>query len=97
MISKRQYLKSKPVCKVTFQFSGEAKNVALVGEFNGWNEASTPMKKSKDGAFSATIELETGREYQYRFLLDGGTWVSDDQADKQIPTPLGNENSVIIL
>jgi 1,4-alpha-glucan branching enzyme len=55
------------------------------------------MKKSKDGAFSATIELETGREYQYRFLLDGGTWVSDDQADKQIPTPLGNENSVIIL
>jgi 1,4-alpha-glucan branching enzyme len=97
MIAKRQYLKSKPVCKVTFQLSTEAKHVALVGEFNGWNEASTPMKKSKDGIFSASLELETGREYQYRFLIDGSNWLNDEHADKQVPTPLGNENSVVVL
>lgn len=97
MIAKRQYLKSKPVCKVTFQFSAEAQHVALVGEFNGWNSASTPMKKSKEGVFSASLDLETGREYQYRYLIDGSKWVNDDQADKQVPTPLGNENSVIVL
>jgi 1,4-alpha-glucan branching enzyme len=97
MITKRQYSKTKPFCKVTFQFTTEAKHVALVGEFNGWNEASTPMKKSKDGVFSATLELETGREYQYRYLLDGNKWVNDAQADKHVSTPLGNDNSVIIL
>jgi 1,4-alpha-glucan branching enzyme len=97
MIAKRQYSKTKPVCKVTFQLSKEAKHVALVGEFNGWNEASTPMKKSKEGVFSATIELETGREYQYRYLVDGSNWVNDDSADKHVATPLGNDNSVIVL
>ncbi|NVO18178.1 MAG: isoamylase early set domain-containing protein [Bacteroidetes bacterium] len=97
MISKRQYLKTKPACKVTFQLSTEAKHVALVGEFNGWNEASTPMKKSKEGAFSVSLELETGREYQYRYLVDGSNWINDENADKFVKTPLGNDNSVIVL
>lgn len=97
MIAKRQMLKTKPACKVTFQFSADAKHVALVGEFNGWNEASTPMKKNTAGVFSVAIELETGREYQYRYLLDGNNWMNDDNADKLVKTPLGNENSVIVL
>jgi len=97
MIAKRQYLKTKPACKVTFQLSAEAKHVALVGEFNGWNEASTPMKKSKEGVFSVALELETGREYQYRFLIDGSNWVNDESADKLVKTPLGNDNSVVVL
>ena len=97
MIAKRQYLKAKPACKVTFQMSSNAKHIALVGEFNGWNESSTPMKKNKDGVFSVALELESGREYQYRYLLDGSNWVNDDKADKVVSTPLGNENSVIVL
>jgi 1,4-alpha-glucan branching enzyme len=97
MIAKRQYLKTKPACKVTFQLPADAKHVALVGEFNGWNEASTPMKKSAEGVFSVILELETGREYQYRYLLDGSLWMNDDSADKFVTTPLGNDNSVIVL
>jgi 1,4-alpha-glucan branching enzyme len=97
MIAKRQYLKTKPVCKVTFQLSTDAKHVALVGEFNGWNEASTPMKKSKEGPFSVALELETGREYQYRYLLDGSKWMNDEKPDKFVKTPLGNDNSVVVL
>jgi 1,4-alpha-glucan branching enzyme len=97
MIVKRQYLKTKPVCKVTFEMAAQAEHAALVGEFNSWNESSNPMKKSKDGIFSVSLELETGREYQYRYLLDGSQWVNDDQADKTVPTPLGNENSVVVV
>lgn len=97
MIVKRQFLKTKPVCKVTFQHTAGAQHIALVGEFNGWNEASTPMKKTKEGVFSTTLELETGREYQYRFLLDGVKWENDEGADKHVATPLGNDNSVIVL
>ena len=97
MIVKRQYLKTKPVCKVTFQVAAKAKHVALVGEFIGWYEASTPMKKTKEGAFAVSLELESGREYQYRYLLDGSKWVNDENADKSVLTPFGNENSVIVL
>lgn len=74
----KQVSKSKPVCKVTFLLSSDvvadAKEVALLGEFNGWAaEAATKLKKQKDGSYKATVELETGKEYAFRYLLDGTT------------------------
>ena len=102
MSIKKQYLKTKPVCKVTFRISEEvgksAATAHVVGEFNNWNFSSTPMKKLKKGAFTATLNLEKGREYQFRYLLDNGTWQNDGGADKFVPTPFGDsENSVIAL
>jgi len=97
MIEKRQFLKTKPVCKVTFKLKTEAESLALVGDFNNWNEASTPMKKAKDGTFSVSVEMESGREQQFRYLADGRKWLNDEAADKYVTTALGNENSVVIL
>ncbi len=97
MIEKRQFLKTKPVCKVTFKFKTEAENLSLVGDFNSWNETSTPMKKSKDGTFSVSVDMESGREQQFRYLADGKKWLNDDAADKYVTTALGSENSVVIL
>lgn len=102
MIIRKQYLKSKPVCKVTFGLSageaGEADAVHLVGEFNGWSKTDTPMKKKKGGSFSVTVDLETGREYAFRYLVDGTRWTNAENADKSSPTPFGDaENSVIVL
>lgn len=102
MSIKKQFLKSKPVCKVTFRISEEMGNSAgtahVVGEFNNWNFSSTPMKKLKNGAFTATLDLEKGREYQFRYLLDKKSWENDADADKFIPTPYGDsKNSVIVL
>jgi 1,4-alpha-glucan branching enzyme len=97
MIEKRQFLKTKPVCKVTFKLKTEAESLALVGDFNNWNEASTPMKKAKDGTFSVSVEMESGREQQFRYLADGRKWLNDEAADKYVTTALGSENSVVIL
>jgi 1,4-alpha-glucan branching enzyme len=102
MSIKKQYLKSKPVCKVTFRISEEVGNPAgtahVVGEFNNWDSVSTPMKKLKTGAFTTTLNLEKGREYQFRYLLDNENWGNDADADKSVPTPFGDcENSVIAL
>ena len=48
MSIKKQYLKTKPVCKVTFRISEEIGNsdgtAHVVGEFNNWDFFSTPMK-----------------------------------------------------
>lgn len=97
MIEKRQFLKSKPVCKVTFKMKSDADSLHLAGDFNSWNVTDTPMKKLKDGTFSVTVDMETGREQQFRYLANGNTWLNDEAADKYIATEHGSENSVVIL
>jgi len=102
MSIKKRYLKSKPVCKVTFKVTKElahtAKRANIVGEFNNWSLKSNSMKKLKNGSFSATIDLETGKEYQFRYLLDATNWENDLEADKYVPTPYGDsENSVVVI
>lgn len=102
MSIKKQFKKSKPECKVTFHLPSEAvasaKNVHLVGDFNSWDNQATPMKKQRDGSFSVTLDLESGHEYQYRYLIDAITWENDWDADKYVPSPLGDtENSVIVI
>ena len=102
MSIKKQYLKSRPACKVTFRIPEKmgtsAKTAHIVGEFNNWTFFSTPMKKIKSGAFTTTLELEPGREYQFRYLLDKKIWKNESDADKSVPTPYrDSENSVIII
>ena len=102
MSIKKQYLKSRPVCKATFRIPEEMGNSAesahIVGEFNNWTLFSTPMKKLKSGAFTTTLELKPGKEYQFRYLLDQKIWENERDADKSVPTPYGDsENSVIII
>ena len=81
MAIKKQYLKSKPVCKVTFSVPAEEANeVAVVGTFNEWNTKSTTLKKLKNGTFKATVDLETENSYEFRYVVDGN-YINDDQAD----------------
>ena len=97
---KKQFLKSKPVCKATFSVPTnllpEAETVAIVGEFNSWDlENGIAMKKQKNGIFKATVELESGKEYQFRYLVDGETWFNDTEADAYVASPFGSENCVV--
>ncbi len=97
----KKYLKTRPVCKVTFKIEPEKgasfQTAAVLGDFNNWDATATPMKKLKNGGFSVSIDLETNREYKFRYLFDGVKWDNDPDADKSVPTPYGNEeNSVII-
>jgi len=98
----KQYLKSKPVCKVTFRLPAEAakeaSNVHIVGEFNDWNIYAIPLQKLRDGTFKVTVELEPNHEYQFRYLIDDSTWENDWEADKYVPSPFGNsDNSVVVV
>ncbi|MBN2515205.1 MAG: isoamylase early set domain-containing protein [Deltaproteobacteria bacterium] len=102
MIIKKQYLKEQPVCKVTFSLPegsvGFARTVHIVGEFNNWNTYATPMKKSKKGEFTVTVDLDKGREYQFLYLIDKSFWELDREADKLVRSPYGDcDNSVVIV
>lgn len=101
MSFKKQYFKTKPFCKVTFtvpkQLAAFAKTVHLVGDFNDWNKSITPMKRLKNGSFTATLYLTPDCEYEFRYLLDGVTWENDPQADKYVSNVYGSDNSLVAV
>ena len=65
---------------VTFVFVGQASQVSLVGDFNGWDAKATPMKKAvPQGTYwSVTLPLSAGR-HLYAFVVDS-QWVADQHA-----------------
>ncbi len=94
----KQYLKSKPVCKVTFTVPAkEANEVAVVGNFNSWDTEANTLTKQKNGQFKGTINLEKDNSYEFRYVVDG-TYVNDDNADAYAWSDYASaENSVIAL
>ncbi|KQC29902.1 isoamylase early set domain-containing protein [Flagellimonas eckloniae] len=96
MAIKKQYLKSKPVCKVTFSVpADEAKKVAVVGDFNNWNPKGSKLKKLKNGTFKGTFEFPNENSYEFRYLVDGN-YINDAEADRfQWNDYAGTENAVL--
>lgn len=102
MSIKKQYLKTRPVCKVTFRVSKEAaqdaQSIILAGDFNDWDTQAIPMNPLKSGEFTAMVELDTNTpEYQFRYLYDGERWENDWEADAYAENGVDGENSVVRL
>ncbi len=101
MSIEKKLLKAKPVCKVKFSLSGDqyksTSSILLLGDFNNWQMGESPFKKSKTGVWSVSLDLESGREYQFRYLVDGTRWENDPEADGFIASGLGSENSVLAV
>lgn len=70
----------------------KAKEVNVVGSFNGWEER--PLKKQKDGEWSTWTNLESGR-YEYRFLIDG-QWQNAPGAET-VANAFGTENNLLTV
>ncbi len=101
MSIKKQFLRTKDVCKVTFELSealsATATSATVVGEFNDWNKTATPMRKrKKDGVFYLSLDLAKDREFQFRYLLDENTWVNDEEADSYAPNPFGEAENCVL-
>ena len=48
--------------RVSFILSDtDARNVYVVGDFNGWNTGSHPLKKDSKGTWKITVNLTPGR------------------------------------
>ena len=97
-----KFLETKKVRRITFRLpkvaATDAKSVCIVGDFNNWNTYANPMKKLKDGDYSIDLDLELGREYQFRYLIDQLKWENDRSADKYVRSVYGDcDNSVVIV
>lgn len=101
MSIKKQFLKSKPVCKVTFSLTkeevAEAEKVQLLGDFNGWNvEEAIDLKKFKNGSFRTTLDLETEQEYQFKYLIDSEKWENDAEADRYVNNGISADDNFVV-
>jgi 1,4-alpha-glucan branching enzyme len=73
---------------------GAATSVHLAGEFNGWSTTSDPLTKQSDGSWTIVRRLEPGR-WQYKFVVNGTTWKSDDANPLSTDDGFGGKNSVV--
>lgn len=100
MSLKKTFSSDGKKCTVVFtvnpQAAAGAEKVYLVGEFNSWDETSIPMKKGPDGSFSVKKQLETNKEFQFRYCLDGKTWINDWKADKYVRSELANDDNSVV-
>ena len=99
---KKRYIKSRQVFKTTFQLSQrelpegfKVESVHLVGDFNDWNRESIPMNRLKTGDFKIDLDLEPGKKYEFRYLLNSEEWYNEWDADEYVLGEFGKDNCVL--
>ena len=98
MSIKKQFIKTKPVCKVTFSvIAKKANNASVVGDFNNWSIENGAMEKLKNGTFKALLEIPKDATYEFKYVVDGA-FVNEPEADSQVWNDFaGAENSVLVV
>ena len=74
----------------------QATQVSLVGDFNNWDPAATPLAKGSAGRWEAVVPLTPGR-YQFTFVIDGSRWVRDPALPQAVGDDFGQPTSVITV
>jgi 1,4-alpha-glucan branching enzyme len=96
MSIKKQFIKTKPVCKVTFSVEAkEATAASVVGDFNNWNPAEGELSKLKNGTFKGVFDLPKDASYEFKYLIDGA-YINEAEADSYKWNEFaGTENGVL--
>lgn len=98
MAIKKQFIKTKPVVKVTFSIDAKnANTAAVVGDFNNWNTGAGELGKLKNGTFKGVFEVEKDAAYEFKYIIDGA-YVNEPEADSfKWNDYAGAENSVLAV
>ncbi len=98
---KKEYVSDHNLCKVTFSFPSEeakdAREVKILGEFNNWDRDKAVRMTLKQDTYNAVVELQPGKSYQFRYLIDSHRWKNEANADGFVSTSYGMTNSLIEL
>jgi 1,4-alpha-glucan branching enzyme len=95
----RKYI-NESKCLITFslpaEVAQEATSIAVAGNFNDWDKHSHQMKKQENGDFRLEVELDAGREYEFRYVIDETRWENAWNADRYSWSEYSDcDNSVI--
>jgi AMP-activated protein kinase-like protein len=82
---------------VLLRLAAPASRVAVVGDFNDWDPAATPLRRTDDGAsWTVELHLKPGR-YHYTFLIDGRRWAGDPAGPRSVESDFGAPVSVLTV
>jgi hypothetical protein len=96
MIQKTLY-KTKDYAKVKFVLNIQDKETAAIVGLNGDWKNPVPMKKKKDGSFTAELQLPRSTQHEFRYLLNEAEWINEPEADGEVANSYGTSNSVLSL
>lgn len=96
MLKKRSKKNSNQVV-VTFVLPEDHPGLpaSVVGDFNGWDHSALPMRRRTNGTWSASVTLEKGRQFRYRYHGGDGTWFNDDAADGYVANDYQSTDCVL--
>jgi chromosome partitioning protein len=78
------------------QPNGKACDLAIAGDFNGWNPATTPLRHDESlGVWQTCVDVPPGR-YRYRLVVDG-QWVQDPYNSYVESNPFGELNNIVVV
>jgi serine protease AprX len=74
-----------------------AHSVSVAGDFNGWSQATTPLKRSDSGLWFTEIVVPRRGRFEYKFIINGGRWIEDPSNGMKAPDNYGGLNSVLVI
>jgi hypothetical protein len=76
----------------------DAKKVAVVGDFNGWDasHASYQAQHRGGGVWAVTAPIPLGH-HRYSFVVDDSVWIADPIAPRAIDNDFGVTNSTLLV
>ncbi len=80
-----------------YYFDPDAREVALVGSFNGWQPAGHGLQAHSHGVWQITLPRFARGAYLYKFLLDGARWTHDPENPERVEDGYGGFNSVLTI
>jgi hypothetical protein len=76
----------------------DAKKVAVVGDFNGWDASHSAFQAEHrgGGVWSVTAPVPVGH-HRYSFVVDDSVWVADPTALRSMDNDYGMPNSALVV
>ncbi len=78
-------------------YGSDARQVALIGSFNGWQPGDGQMDRRLPGVWQITIPKPPRGMYPYKFLIDGARWIADPENPDRIEDGYGGFNSLLTV
>ena len=83
--------------KLPKEATNRSESICVVGDFNNWDIHANPMTKTKNEDWTTRLELERGKEYQFRYLIDESIWENDWDADRYVKSCYSDcDNSMVV-
>ena len=74
-----------------------AQSVSIAGDFNGWSQMATPLKRNGAGLWFTEIVVSGAGRFAYKFIVNGDRWIEDPSNCMKAPDNYGGLNSLLVI